>query len=186
MFGREIQQNLDAFSVLDLCAVDPGFEHQTLSVYQEVSLSALDLLATVVAAFFSAHACGLDRLAVHYACARLRVSLEANSHPLAQSGVHPFPCAIQAPSSEVVVDGLPGRELVGHKSPSTSATDYVKDGVEDLAQGVYPRASGSSGSRQMRLDAYPLGVGEVGLVCSSDHARHPTGHRFRTPFQTVS
>jgi hypothetical protein len=38
-----------------------------------------------------------------------------------------------------------------HKSPSAAATDYVKDSVEDLAQGVHSRASGSSGDRQMRL-----------------------------------
>jgi hypothetical protein len=40
--------------------VDPGFEHQPLSVYQEVSLAALDLLAAVIAALFSTHASGLD------------------------------------------------------------------------------------------------------------------------------
>ena len=73
-----------------------------------------------------------------------------------------------------------------HKSPSTAATDYVKDSVEDLAQGVHSRASGSSGDRQMRLYVLPLGVGEVGLVCSSDHARHPTGSVRQNPFQTVS
>ena len=148
---REIQQNLDAFSVLDLCTVNPSFEHQSLSVHQEVSLSAFDLLAPVIAALFSTYPGCFDRLAVHHACAGLRVSLHAHSHPLAQGGVQPFPGAIQAPQAEVVVDGLPGWELMGYKSPSTAATDYVKDSVEDLAQGVHPRASGSSGGRKMGL-----------------------------------
>jgi hypothetical protein len=86
-----------------------------------------------------------------------------------------------------VVDGLPGWELMWHKSPSTAATDYVKDSVEDLAQGVHSRASGSSGDRQMRLYVLPLGVGEVGLVCSSDLMPGILpGQCFRTPFQTVS
>jgi hypothetical protein len=71
--------------------VNPSFEHQPLSIYQEVSLAA------VIAALFSTYPGSLDRLAVHYACARLRVSLEAHSHLLAQGGVHPFPGAIQAP-----------------------------------------------------------------------------------------
>jgi hypothetical protein len=167
--------------------VNPSFEHQPLSIYQEVSLAALDLLGSVIAALFSTYPGSLDRLAVHYACARLRVSLEAHSHLLAQGGVHPFPGAIQAPQAEVVVDGLPGWELMWHKSPSTAATDYVKDSVEDLAQGVHSRASGSSGDRQMRLYVLPLGVGEVGLVCSSDLMPGILpGQCFRTPFQTVS
>ena len=77
--------------------MNPSFEHQPLSIYQEVSLAALDLLGSVIAALFSTYPGSLDRLAVHYACARLRVSLEAHSHLLAQGGVHPFPGAIQAP-----------------------------------------------------------------------------------------
>jgi hypothetical protein len=60
----EIQQNLGALSVLDLCAVDLGFEHQTLYVYEKVSLFSLYLLAAVVAALFSAYAGCLDRLAL--------------------------------------------------------------------------------------------------------------------------
>jgi hypothetical protein len=55
VFRREVQQNLDAFPVLDLCAVNPSFEHQPLSIYQEVSLAALDLLAAVIAALFSTY-----------------------------------------------------------------------------------------------------------------------------------
>ena len=74
-----------------------------------------------------------------------------------------------------------------HKSPSTAATDYVKDSVEDLAQGVHSRASGSSGDRQMRL-----------YVCSHSASERSVwyallimpgilpGQCFRTPFQTVS
>ena len=89
LLGCEIQQNLDAISVLDLCAVNPGFERQTLRVYQEVSLSSFDLLATVVSALLSAYAGRFDRLAIYDARARLRVSLEAYPHPLTQGGVHP-------------------------------------------------------------------------------------------------
>jgi hypothetical protein len=35
--------------------VNPSFEHQPLSIYQEVSLAALDLLAAVIAALFSTY-----------------------------------------------------------------------------------------------------------------------------------
>jgi hypothetical protein len=40
--------------------VDLGFEHETFGVHQYVTLSAFDLLASVITALFSAHRCGLD------------------------------------------------------------------------------------------------------------------------------
>jgi hypothetical protein len=92
--------------------VDSSLEHQSLRVYQQMPLSAFDLLGSVITAFFSAHTRGLDRLAIHYGCAGLRVSLEAYPHSLAQGGVHPLPGAVQAPGAEVVVDRLPGWEVV--------------------------------------------------------------------------
>src|SRR3712207_6325809 len=65
---REFKQELDALPVLDLCAVDPRCEHQTLGVHQQVALSSLDLLAPVVSSLFSTYLGGLDRLAVHDPC----------------------------------------------------------------------------------------------------------------------
>ena len=69
------------------------------------------------------------------------------------------------------LDGFPGRKVVGQQSPGTATThDDVEDGLEDLAQGVYGRASGGFGSREMGLDVREFDIGEVGLICSS-HAR---------------
>src|SRR5215204_147550 len=72
-----------------------------------------------------------------------------------------------------MMDGLPGREVVGQQAPGASATHDVEDGVDDLAEGVYPGSPGSCGGREMGLYVRPLGIGEVGLVCSS-HARYST------------
>src|SRR5215216_4685753 len=85
-----------------------------------------------------------------------------------------------------MVDGLSGREIVRQEPPGTSATHDVEDGVEDLAEGVHPRASGIFGGREMGLYVGPLGIGEVGLVCSS-HARYSTELLPPDyPFRTVS
>ena len=81
-----------------------------------------------------------------------------------------LPGTVDAPGSEVVVDGFPGWEVMREQAPGTAATHHVEDGIEDLAQGVHPRASRVSGCGEMGRDQGPLGVGEVGLVCSS-HAR---------------
>lgn len=73
------------------------------------------------------------------------------------------------------LDGLPGWEVVGQQTPGATATEDVEDGVEDLAQGADPGTSGGFRDGQVGLDAGPFGVGKVGLVCFSRHARHPTG-----------
>jgi hypothetical protein len=60
-----IQQELDALPVLDLGAVDPSFEHQSLRIHQEMPLASLNLLSSVVTTLVPTHARGLDRLAIH-------------------------------------------------------------------------------------------------------------------------
>src|SRR5829696_2737576 len=127
-----------------------------------MALSSLYLLATVVTTLLSAYPGCLYRLAIHYTCAGLRVSLEAYPNPLAQSSVHPFPGSIHSPDAEVVVDGLPGREVMGQESPSTATTHYVKDGVEYLAQAMEARSPLVLGSRQEPFDALPLSVTKIG------------------------
>src|SRR3954452_17975578 len=80
------------------------------------------------------------------------------------------------------MDSLSGRKLVRQQeAPGTSATDDVEDGVEDLAQGETPAPPGGSWSRQMRLYALPLGVGEVGWV-SLFHACWSSELLPNTPF----
>jgi hypothetical protein len=63
--------------------------------------------------------------------------------------------------------------IVRRQAPGTAATHDVEDGIEDLAQGVYPGASRSFRGREMGLYVEPLGIGEVGLICFS-HARYST------------
>ena len=90
---RSPQQLFDPVPVHDLGAMDLCLEDETLSVHEQVALAALDLLTSVVAALFSAHCSGLDRLAVHYACTGLRISVQANPQTFSDSLVDPFPGA---------------------------------------------------------------------------------------------
>jgi hypothetical protein len=41
-----------------------------------------------------------------------------------------------------MVDGLPWREIVGKQVPGAAALQDIENGVEDLAQGMDPQASG--------------------------------------------
>jgi hypothetical protein len=46
--------------------MDLGFEHEAFRIYQQVTLSAFDLLGSIVTALFSAYCGSLDRLGIHY------------------------------------------------------------------------------------------------------------------------
>jgi len=70
-----------------------------------------------------------------------------------------------------MIDGLPGREVVGQEPPGAAAAENVEDGVEDLAPVVDARSSRGIGrGGKMGFESGPFGVGEVALVCFS-HAR---------------
>src|SRR5215210_4992807 len=161
--------------------MNPRFQNQTLRVHQDMALSAFHLLSSVVTSPIPSHTGALDRLAIHHACARLRVPLQADPQTLAQGGVHPLPGAVEPPRSEIMVNGLPGWEVVGQQSPGTATTQDVENGVEDLAQGVHPGTSWGFGGRHMGLYVGPLGIGEVGLICFS-HARYSTEPLSQDPF----
>src|SRR5215204_2376844 len=89
--GRPPKQRLDPFVIHHIGAVDPRFEDETLGVYQDVAFSALHLLASVVAALFTAHRSALDRLAIHHTRAGLRISLQAYPKTFSESSVDPLP-----------------------------------------------------------------------------------------------
>ena len=82
-------------------------EYETLGVHQDVSLTSFDLLAAVVAPILSPYCCTLHRLGSHHACAGLWISLQANSQTFADSPVDMLPGAVDAPGSEIVVNGGP-------------------------------------------------------------------------------
>jgi hypothetical protein len=74
------EEDLDPLVVHYLRAMDLGFQDQTLGVYEQMTLSPFRLLAAVVTALITSHTSALDRLAVHYANAWLRIPFLAHSH----------------------------------------------------------------------------------------------------------
>lgn len=75
-----------------------------------------------------------------------------------------------------------GSRHAGASARCSCHAPHRRQSVEDLAQRVHPGASGSSRDGEVGLDQGPLGVGEIGLVCSSHHARYPTGPPLHDPF----
>jgi hypothetical protein len=71
--------------------IDLRFEHEAFGVYQDVALSALYLLAAVIAALLSAYRGTLDRPAIHRSGAGLRIPTLTNPQPFADGPVDPLP-----------------------------------------------------------------------------------------------
>src|SRR5215203_5418549 len=129
-----------------------------------MALASFDLLATIVTALFSAYSGSLYRLAIHNARTRLRVPPQSDPQAFSDSPVDSLPGTIDAPFSEVVVDGGPLREVVGKQAPLATALQEIEDGIEDLAEAVDPRSPKVFGSRQVRLYTVPFGIGKIGWV----------------------
>jgi hypothetical protein len=129
-----------------------------------VPLTALDLLAPVVTPLFSAHRGTLDRLAVHHACARLRIPLQADPEAFSESTVDPLPGTIDAPNPKIMVDSGPSREVVGEQAPLTATLEKVEDGVEDFTETVGSGASLSLGGGHVGFYVFPFGVGKIRRV----------------------
>ena len=107
-----LKQRFDPLIVHHLGAVNLRLEHESFGVYEQMSLTTFDLLASVVTTFFSAHSSSLDRLTVYYAGTGLRVSLQSHPQAFPDSSVDPFPSTIDTPFSEVVVGGGPSRKVM--------------------------------------------------------------------------
>jgi len=92
-----------------------------------MTLSAANLLPTVVPLRLAAHPGRFSRLRVDHPSAGVWVSPLPYPQALAQRRIQPLPYPIDAPNPEVVMDGLPGREVVGQKSPGTATTGDVEE-----------------------------------------------------------
>src|SRR5215216_5464234 len=79
------EQAPDAVLVGHLSAVDPGLDHQSLRVHEQVALPAADLLAAVEAPLLTADAGGLGRLRVEDAGTRLGIPTRSRPRPPASA-----------------------------------------------------------------------------------------------------
>src|SRR5829696_2327785 len=115
--------------------MDLRLDHQTFRVHEQVALPALNPLARVEAPIVPAHPRGLDALAVHDPRARFGVPPEPDPHPPTKRLVQPLPGAVDAPEAEVVVDGLPGREVVREQPPGAAAAHDVAKTASRISRG---------------------------------------------------
>jgi hypothetical protein len=101
LFGRPLQHQRHRCTILQVRRVHPSFEHHTQRIYQQMPLSAAELLRPIVTPN-TAYAGGLHRLGVEDASAGLGIATSAHADPFAQNRVDLLPDALQTPYSEVI------------------------------------------------------------------------------------
>ena len=75
------------------------------------------------------------------------------------------------PAPGLLVDHLPGREVLGEVAPRGSGPHRPAQGVEDVAEVMDPLAGILRQQTEIGQDEFPIGVGDVaGVGSGSDHA----------------
>jgi hypothetical protein len=107
-----------------------------LRVNEGMSLAPPDFFPHIEAPFGTANGTGFDRLAVDDGGTGLSMAalLFANLHAQGLQDLIPDPFA--GPSPKVVIDGAPGRKLMGQQSPRAPTAQDVEDGIDQLASRV--------------------------------------------------
>ena len=112
----------------------------------------------------------LDRLTVDNGRARLPIATCALANISSKLVMDPFPGAVEAPTPEVVVDGLPARYVVRQQPPSASGADQVQDCVQDRQAIMFRGAPSQFGRRHQSLDSFPLFVAQIAGIAGPLHA----------------
>jgi hypothetical protein len=144
-------------------------------------------LGAVVAPRFAAHAGSFCGPRVRYCGTGSSSPSERSAQALADGVVHPFPGTVEAPSSEVVVDGLPRWEVTGQQPPPAAALRDVEDSVHDLAEAVDPRSSSPLlWGWEVGFEGLPFAVSKVGGVALAHAPERTRSLRPRASLNSLS
>src|SRR5919199_1000945 len=157
---------------MDTRGSDVDRQWQTQGIDEQMALPTLDALVGIVAADASRLLDGLEALCIHDRRCRLRMPTHALSLRCPECDEDAMPHAAEAQATEVVVDGLPGREIARKIAPGASRAQEIEDGVENLAKRVSRSSPAGHSRRQVALYAFPFGIGQVG----GGHDAHAREH----------
>src|SRR4051794_24064093 len=113
-----------------------------------MALASLHLFIWVES-FFATHFCRLDTLAIHTTDTWFSLTPSLGPDIAAQERVDVLPRAVITPSSIILPDVIPGREIARQHSPLTPGSDPIEDGVQHFAD--VDRSTGFFVRRAVRL-----------------------------------
>lgn len=136
-------------------------QQQPQRISDDVTLAALDALAAIEAAQ-SPDMRSLDRLAIDEGGAGTGLASGFDADTAPEGIGQAFEQALLGPLSEVIVDGLPGREALGEHAPLASGFVEVKQGVTEASGMMFSEGL----PLKERFDSLPLGVRQVGAIAT--------------------
>ena len=131
-------QHLNLRPLLLIGGRDKSSQQLPQRINGQMHLRALPLLVPIVARPGSAFGCGLHRPGIKDRRRGLRVAPSQLPQQQAQVVHHLFEDPGLEPALGLLVDGVPRRQVVGHKAPLAAAAHDVAQTIEDLPQGVIP------------------------------------------------
>ena len=148
---------------------DDDSEQQAHGIHGDMPLAARDLLGPVVAVR-PAHRGRLDRLAVDDRHAGRWLPAGGDTHLLTQFLEQLFPGPVPLPPLRVVVDRLPGGEVMRQTPPGAALAIAIEQGVDDLTDVNFTGTAAGASQRNQRFQQQPLLVGRVTGVRLAVHA----------------
>src|SRR4051794_24417440 len=106
------------------------FEHQAQRVDQEGAFASLHFLAAIVAAG-PAGMWGLYGLSIENRRGGLCVASGRYTHAFSQTTVDLLPETGPTPLPEVIIDGLPLRQIMGQQAPRNTAPQHIQHRIDD-------------------------------------------------------
>ena len=83
---------------------------------------------------------------------------------LAEAGMQGLQRPVATPGAEVVIDRLPGGQIVRQLAPGAAAAHHVEDGIGDLASLPARRSAAVLDGGDQRLEQHPFLLAEIGGV----------------------
>jgi hypothetical protein len=78
--------------------------------------------------------------------------------------MHQLPSPIVPPAPKILIDDLPGWEIMGQQAPGTTPTQDIEDGVQDFPFGILLGSAPRLGCGHIGCDQRPFLVSKVGGV----------------------
>ena len=107
---------------------------------------------------------GLHGLTIDDPGTRLAPLPSGHADITAEQVMHQLPSPIVAPAPKILIDDLPGREIMGQQAPSTATTQDIEDGVQDFTFGLLLGAAPRLGCGHIGGDQRPFLVSKVGRI----------------------
>src|SRR5207245_1555602 len=127
---------------------------------QHMPFASVEFLARIVAALLAAFG-ALDALAVDDPSGGRTLASFHLAQVFPQMRVNLFPQMVAFPESEVMIDGAPGRKVLGQVPPLAGGAHDIEHRVEQLPIGVLARASRLGGFGKTIMDELPFGLRQV-------------------------